>query len=100
MVAKVPWYTERTVTNISLGSIIVMVLVRTIQVNMAQIRVSVMYIGRGRGIVLAIGPGLHLQSRGKTGPKIVFWWSIIKGSAFHIWGSQERPNSEKGGLTP
>ena len=35
------WYTERSVTNISLGSVMVMVLVRTIQVNIAQIRVGV-----------------------------------------------------------
>ncbi len=36
---KVSWYKERVLHTISLGSVIVMVLVRTVQVNMAQIRV-------------------------------------------------------------
>jgi len=44
----VVWYTERSVTNISLGSVMVMVLVRTIQVNIAQIRVG----GEGVRVVL------------------------------------------------
>ena len=37
--SRVLWYTERSLSNITLGSVMVMVLVRTIQVNIAQIRV-------------------------------------------------------------
>eukprot|EP00731_Ephydatia_muelleri_P017058 Em0010g156a len=35
---QVIWYTERAIKNISLGSLMVIVLIRTIQVNMSQIR--------------------------------------------------------------
>lgn len=44
VLTKVTWYTERVVSNISLGSVIVMMLVRTVQVNMAQIRVRGSYV--------------------------------------------------------
>ena len=36
----VVWYTERSLTNISLGSLMVIVLVRTIQTNMTHIQVN------------------------------------------------------------
>lgn len=38
--SKVAWYTERTVVSMPLGSLMAMVLVRTIQVNISQVRVS------------------------------------------------------------
>ena len=39
VVSKVAWYTERAVVSMPLGSLVVMVLVRTIQVNISQVRV-------------------------------------------------------------
>ena len=38
---KVEWYTERSLTNISVGSLMVIVLVRTIQANISQIQVLI-----------------------------------------------------------
>ena len=39
VLAKVPWYGDRTLSNVSLGSVMVMVLVRAIQTNIAHVRV-------------------------------------------------------------
>ena len=57
------WYKERVLHSISLGSVIVMVLVRTVQVNMAQIRVRTrdrirMRDRLGQGTELGQGTGL------------------------------------------
>ncbi len=42
VLTRVDWYTDRVVSNISLGSVMVMMLVRTIQTNIAHIRVSLL----------------------------------------------------------
>lgn len=37
-IASVPWYTERAITNITLGGLLVLVVLRTIQYNMTKMR--------------------------------------------------------------
>lgn len=37
---NVPWYTERSLTEISLGSLLILVVIRTIQFNMTRTRVK------------------------------------------------------------
>lgn len=41
---NVSWYTERTLTEISLGSLLILVVIRTIQFNMTRTRVSLTHI--------------------------------------------------------
>ncbi len=39
IVPNVPWYVERRLTAVPLGSLMVMVLIKTVQVNITHIRV-------------------------------------------------------------
>ena len=41
IIPSIPWYTERVITNITLGGLLVLVVLRTIQYNMTKMRVSV-----------------------------------------------------------
>ena len=38
---KVPWYKERNLTNITLGGLVLIVVIQTLQVNISSLRVSV-----------------------------------------------------------
>ena len=40
VIPSIPWYTERVITNITLGGLLVLVVLRTIQYNMTKMRVS------------------------------------------------------------
>ena len=40
IIPSIPWYTERVITNITLGGLLVLVVLRTIQYNMTKMRVS------------------------------------------------------------
>ena len=40
VIPTIPWYTERVITNITLGGLLVLVVLRTIQYNMTKMRVS------------------------------------------------------------
>jgi hypothetical protein len=40
MLKGVTWYTERSISEISLGGLLVLVVIRTIQYNMLKMRVS------------------------------------------------------------
>ena len=44
IVEKVPWYTEKNINGITLGSLLILIVLRTIQYNMAKMRVSVRFI--------------------------------------------------------
>jgi hypothetical protein len=37
---EVPWFTDRVINNITLGGMLVLVVIRTIQYNMTKMRVS------------------------------------------------------------
>ena len=39
MLRQVTWYTERPLTDISLGGLLILVVIRTIQYNMTKMRV-------------------------------------------------------------
>jgi len=41
MLKGVTWYTERSISEISLGGLLILVVIRTIQYNMFKMRVSV-----------------------------------------------------------
>lgn len=43
MLKGVTWYTERSISEISLGGLLVLVVIRTIQYNMLKMRVSLLY---------------------------------------------------------
>jgi hypothetical protein len=40
-IKKFAWYTERSLTEISLGGLLILVVIRTIQFNMTRMRVSI-----------------------------------------------------------
>jgi len=43
MLKGVTWYTERSISEISLGGLLILVVIRTIQYNMFKMRVSVIF---------------------------------------------------------
>lgn len=44
MLKGVAWYTERSISEISLGGLLILVVIRTIQYNMLKMRVSIVQI--------------------------------------------------------
>lgn len=43
MLKGVTWYTERSISEISLGGLLILVVIRTIQYNMFKMRVSILH---------------------------------------------------------
>jgi ribosomal protein L25 (general stress protein Ctc) len=43
MLKGVTWYTERSISEISLGGLLILVVIRTIQYNMFKMRVSMIF---------------------------------------------------------
>lgn len=44
MLKGVTWYTERSISEISLGGLLILVVIRTIQYNMFKMRVSMKFL--------------------------------------------------------
>ena len=38
-IPNVPWYTDRQLTNVTLGGLIILVVIRTLQINISTMRV-------------------------------------------------------------
>ena len=42
-IKKLNWYTERTISEISLGGLLILIVIRTIQFNMSRMRVHTLF---------------------------------------------------------
>ena len=66
VIPSIPWYTERVITNITLGGLLVLVVLRTIQYNMTKMRVST-----------ERHDGVHATTVKKKGGSVTEWFRAL-----------------------